>query len=472
MATSDRPHEVCTNCGDYTGKAGPGDGSLYTDEGEGPYCEACYRTEQAHERIAALEQRTEPLAVSQSIRTEERLDALERVVAQLDGALSQFECCDVDQAQLISALERTVARLVKESRVGAQGVYVSADDEAYADRILEGAEDQAVLKEVESDGVGHGDADASRGDILGSAGDSTGDNLVVREADTGSKETPTVTDTESDYNRACQDCHDMCMTMAEVLADPKQEECALQAAQNCLKLKIDAEIMFAEQERKRREAATAKMAYNEDGTLYQEYVCGRGVGLPDEPADAEQAEIAEDKWNANVEGAWTVSICASNDGGTCEISNTLRRERDEAREAQKKAEEAAWGVSVVEEIGKWLARIDADVGLGSDPVHCPPMCYGEWAANIVKHVRKQGEDELAKADITKKELRNLLDSKQEHLDAADYRRVELQAEVKRLREALLEVKKAAGQQGPQEPCWKLIAACFTAADALSDSGGE
>ena len=46
---------------------------------------------------------------------------------------------------------------------------MSADDEAYADRILEGAEDQAALKEVESDGVGHGDADAGRGDILGSA---------------------------------------------------------------------------------------------------------------------------------------------------------------------------------------------------------------------------------------------------------------------------------------------------------------
>jgi hypothetical protein len=36
--------EECVKCGDYTGKAGPGDGSLYCErDDKGPYCEGCYK---------------------------------------------------------------------------------------------------------------------------------------------------------------------------------------------------------------------------------------------------------------------------------------------------------------------------------------------------------------------------------------------------------------------------------------------
>jgi len=34
--------ERCCACDDPTGKAGPGDDSLYTDGGVGPFCDSCY----------------------------------------------------------------------------------------------------------------------------------------------------------------------------------------------------------------------------------------------------------------------------------------------------------------------------------------------------------------------------------------------------------------------------------------------
>lgn len=37
-----RPFEHCCRCGAETGKAGAGDGSLYTDDGSGPFCAECY----------------------------------------------------------------------------------------------------------------------------------------------------------------------------------------------------------------------------------------------------------------------------------------------------------------------------------------------------------------------------------------------------------------------------------------------
>lgn len=37
-----RPEELCIICDEPTGKAGPGDGSLYDDDGHGPFCDDCY----------------------------------------------------------------------------------------------------------------------------------------------------------------------------------------------------------------------------------------------------------------------------------------------------------------------------------------------------------------------------------------------------------------------------------------------
>ena len=34
--------EYCCECGDATGRAGRGDDSLFTDDGEGPYCAECW----------------------------------------------------------------------------------------------------------------------------------------------------------------------------------------------------------------------------------------------------------------------------------------------------------------------------------------------------------------------------------------------------------------------------------------------
>ena len=34
--------ELCCHCGEPTGRAGRGDDSLYTDEGEGPFCPSCF----------------------------------------------------------------------------------------------------------------------------------------------------------------------------------------------------------------------------------------------------------------------------------------------------------------------------------------------------------------------------------------------------------------------------------------------
>ena len=46
--------ELCAKCNDTTGKAGPGDGSLYTDDGEGPYCETCFALARVTEERDAL----------------------------------------------------------------------------------------------------------------------------------------------------------------------------------------------------------------------------------------------------------------------------------------------------------------------------------------------------------------------------------------------------------------------------------
>ena len=34
--------EYCCECGEPTGNAGRGDDSLYTDDGEGPFCQDCW----------------------------------------------------------------------------------------------------------------------------------------------------------------------------------------------------------------------------------------------------------------------------------------------------------------------------------------------------------------------------------------------------------------------------------------------
>lgn len=33
--------EHCCKCGEATGAAGPGDGSIYAEDGSGPYCATC-----------------------------------------------------------------------------------------------------------------------------------------------------------------------------------------------------------------------------------------------------------------------------------------------------------------------------------------------------------------------------------------------------------------------------------------------
>ena len=35
--------EHCCECGEETGRAGPMEDSLFNDDGEGPFCEACWK---------------------------------------------------------------------------------------------------------------------------------------------------------------------------------------------------------------------------------------------------------------------------------------------------------------------------------------------------------------------------------------------------------------------------------------------
>lgn len=42
MMEKQRPLEYCFHCGGPTGKAGQGDGSLYCECDEGPFCEDCW----------------------------------------------------------------------------------------------------------------------------------------------------------------------------------------------------------------------------------------------------------------------------------------------------------------------------------------------------------------------------------------------------------------------------------------------
>ena len=39
---STRTHETCCECGARTFRAGKGEDSLYDENDEGPYCQACY----------------------------------------------------------------------------------------------------------------------------------------------------------------------------------------------------------------------------------------------------------------------------------------------------------------------------------------------------------------------------------------------------------------------------------------------
>ena len=53
--------EYCCDCGDATGRAGRGDDSLYTDDGEGPYCAECWDNLPSNSALCATqpEQRKE-----------------------------------------------------------------------------------------------------------------------------------------------------------------------------------------------------------------------------------------------------------------------------------------------------------------------------------------------------------------------------------------------------------------------------
>lgn len=51
-----RPLEYCCECDEPTGHAGAGDGSLYTDDGVGPYCDSCFSGTEVESKITPLTQ--------------------------------------------------------------------------------------------------------------------------------------------------------------------------------------------------------------------------------------------------------------------------------------------------------------------------------------------------------------------------------------------------------------------------------
>lgn len=53
--------EECSHCNNFTGKAGVGDDSLYTDDGLGPFCEVVRNAYELGSKIAAsIQPRTDP----------------------------------------------------------------------------------------------------------------------------------------------------------------------------------------------------------------------------------------------------------------------------------------------------------------------------------------------------------------------------------------------------------------------------
>jgi len=63
-------YEFCTVCDNKTGKAVCGDGSLYTDDGSGPFCDACYHFQL---QIEALSQRILDLEHNAKLDQAERI---------------------------------------------------------------------------------------------------------------------------------------------------------------------------------------------------------------------------------------------------------------------------------------------------------------------------------------------------------------------------------------------------------------
>lgn len=64
-------YEYCSICDERTGKAGPGDGSLYDDDCGGPYCQRCYtfviRIDALGKRISDLEKNAKLDSLSRSV---------------------------------------------------------------------------------------------------------------------------------------------------------------------------------------------------------------------------------------------------------------------------------------------------------------------------------------------------------------------------------------------------------------------
>jgi len=63
--------EMCFICDEATGNAGVHDGSLFGEDGRGPYCEGCWdgRADIAESRIAELEAEVERLRDTSLVRT-------------------------------------------------------------------------------------------------------------------------------------------------------------------------------------------------------------------------------------------------------------------------------------------------------------------------------------------------------------------------------------------------------------------
>ena len=114
-----------------------------------------------------------------------------------------------------------------------------------------------------------------------------------------------------------------------------------------------------------------------------------------EQADKQLRYAQDERDRARVDSADEREMRECQEKLLDEARNEVARLQEEMQRVIDRRNAAEEGLAMsdgcLEEIKEWLAKIDAEVGMESDPAHVPPIMYGEWAANLVKHCTRRAE---------------------------------------------------------------------------------
>ena len=87
---SPRPLEYCFICGEPTGRAGQGDGSLYCECDRGPFCEECWEKHHASDaKVADLLEALEEIAEGKGAYSLDKLTHAKNVIENLTTIAKQ-----------------------------------------------------------------------------------------------------------------------------------------------------------------------------------------------------------------------------------------------------------------------------------------------------------------------------------------------------------------------------------------------